>query len=238
MSGKACSCRGGAKFDMWQTTSRQFHRNFHGDPEEFPQTEHKLAPGNQLISYIDENKFPKNRLPKEMPASTFKTSNDLNVDTELAHLLNDVKHVSDVRIGILQRAAENVKKSANLTEDGKPMETTSKTTHRFFSQAETAVYPPNNATYWTCEEYPKGWGFGVLDNPLPKIAPHERGIDMNRDPKINLQDGHVSKLTVEIPTDAHPQEKITTAAPWSGPALPKTKNLMGKYTKIPSVKIP
>lgn len=226
-----------AKFDMWQTTSGKFHRNFEKDPELFPQIEHKLAPENHIIKYIDEEQFPPNRTPKEMPASTFRTSNDLNLDHELAHYLNEVKHISDVRNGRIRTIAENIKYSRYLTSQESFMQTTTKSTHRMFTNDETQRnYPPDHATYWTCEEYPKGWGFGVVENPLPKIAPHARGIDMNRDPKINLSNGHVSKLTVEVPTNTHQKEKITNGAPSKGPAPAITPLYKEKYAKIPSLR--
>ena len=90
------------KFDMWQTTSTKFHRHFENDPEKFQQSLHKLSPGNQLISYVNEAQCP----GVDMPASTYKTSNNLKVDHELGHYLNQVKYISDTRIGRIQQIAE------------------------------------------------------------------------------------------------------------------------------------
>merc|ERR1712226_1613934 len=48
--------------------------------------------------------------------------------------------------------------------------------HRVWDDDELKAYPKkDNATYWVCEEYPKAWGHGPHDNPLPKKAvPRER----------------------------------------------------------------
>ena len=41
--------------------------------------------------------------------------------------------------------------------------------HRTFSQGELDRYPKKDvATYWQCEDYPKAWGHGMRDNPLPR----------------------------------------------------------------------
>lgn len=222
------------KFNMWQTTSGKFHRNFEGDPEKFSQTEHKLAPDNQLISYIDEAQFPPNAALKEMPMSIFRTSNDLRIDHELGSYLAEVRHIADLRNSNIQTVAESLKNSPYLTNNDSTMQTTSSTIHRRFSTDETGRnYPPNHATYWTCEEYPKGWGFGVTRNPLPKIT--NRSVDMNRDPELDLANGHVSRLTVEIPTNNHQNEKITQSAPCSGPPLPTKSKYAERYNKIPAV---
>lgn len=38
-------------------------------------------------------------------------------------------------------------------------------------------YPKKDgATYWVCEDYPKAWGHGTKESPLPKLSsqqPHE-----------------------------------------------------------------
>lgn len=48
--------------------------------------------------------------------------------------------------------------------------------HRSFTGHELAGYPKKDyATYWACEDYPKAWGHGPHENPLPKTAvPRER----------------------------------------------------------------
>ena len=41
--------------------------------------------------------------------------------------------------------------------------------HRTFSQGELGRYPKKDvATYWQCEDYPKAWGHGMRNNPLPR----------------------------------------------------------------------
>ena len=41
--------------------------------------------------------------------------------------------------------------------------------HRTFSPGELGRYPKKDvATYWQCEDYPKAWGHGMRDNPLPR----------------------------------------------------------------------
>lgn len=43
--------------------------------------------------------------------------------------------------------------------------------HRSFTKNELNGYPKkDNATYWACEDYPKAWGHGPHENPLPKAA--------------------------------------------------------------------
>nr|CAB3262789.1 uncharacterized protein LOC100183262 [Phallusia mammillata] len=48
--------------------------------------------------------------------------------------------------------------------------------YRSFKREELLDYPQKNAsTYWECEEYPKAWGHGAKENPLPKDSvPRER----------------------------------------------------------------
>ena len=42
---------------------------------------------------------------------------------------------------------------------------------------ELGRYPAKDyATYWECEEYPKAWGHGSKENPLPpNSVPREKG---------------------------------------------------------------
>ena len=41
--------------------------------------------------------------------------------------------------------------------------------HRTFSRGELGRYPKKDvATYWQCEDYPKAWGHGMRENPLPR----------------------------------------------------------------------
>ncbi|XP_065835403.1 stabilizer of axonemal microtubules 3-like [Oscarella lobularis] len=50
-----------------------------------------------------------------------------------------------------------------------PYMTTSHKTHRPFTKVELGRYPRQDAaTWWQCEDYPKAWGFGAKQNPLPK----------------------------------------------------------------------
>ncbi len=47
--------------------------------------------------------------------------------------------------------------------------TTNNWYHRRFTLEELNKYPKKDiATYWQCEDYPKGWGFGTKINPLTK----------------------------------------------------------------------
>jgi hypothetical protein len=57
-----------------------------------------------------------------------------------------------------------------------PYISTTQKDHRSWDDMELKGYPrKNNATYWACEEYPKAWGHGPQNNPLPKAAvPRER----------------------------------------------------------------
>lgn len=54
--------------------------------------------------------------------------------------------------------------------------TTNQATHRKFKERELKGYPEKNVpTYWECEEYPKVWGHGLHENPLPKnTVPREK----------------------------------------------------------------
>lgn len=47
----------------------------------------------------------------------------------------------------------------------------------FFIRHEQGRYPRKDyATYWECEEYPKAWGHGSKENPLPpNSVPREKG---------------------------------------------------------------
>ena len=49
--------------------------------------------------------------------------------------------------------------------------------HRDFTREEKSAYPQKNyATYWECENYPKAWGHGSKQNPLPvDSVPREEG---------------------------------------------------------------
>lgn len=50
-----------------------------------------------------------------------------------------------------------------------PYMTSNRWFHRSFSKTELGRYPRKDvATYWQCEEYPKAWGHGMIDNPLPR----------------------------------------------------------------------
>lgn len=43
--------------------------------------------------------------------------------------------------------------------------------HRAYKPEELKKYPKKDAaTYWQCEDYPKAWGHGLKDNPLPKTS--------------------------------------------------------------------
>ncbi|XP_046861470.1 uncharacterized protein LOC124454752 [Xenia sp. Carnegie-2017] len=47
--------------------------------------------------------------------------------------------------------------------------TTTQHDHRAFNEEELNGYPKKNyATIWECEEYPKAWGHGSKENPLPR----------------------------------------------------------------------
>ena len=49
-----------------------------------------------------------------------------------------------------------------------PYMTTNDWYHRTFSRKELNAYPKKDVpTYWQCEDYPKAWGFGMKENPLP-----------------------------------------------------------------------
>lgn len=51
--------------------------------------------------------------------------------------------------------------------------TTNDWCHRTFSKRELNAYPKKDvATYWQCEDYPKAWGFGMKENPLPQRISH------------------------------------------------------------------
>ncbi|XP_064400587.1 stabilizer of axonemal microtubules 3-like [Halichondria panicea] len=50
-----------------------------------------------------------------------------------------------------------------------PYMTTNHWYHRTFSGGELKKYPKKDvATYWQCENYPKAWGHGMKENPLPR----------------------------------------------------------------------
>lgn len=57
-----------------------------------------------------------------------------------------------------------------------PYISTTNKDHRSWDDMELIRYPKkDNATYWACEEYPKAWGHGPQENPLPKKSvPRER----------------------------------------------------------------
>ncbi|KAJ7390920.1 hypothetical protein OS493_020940 [Desmophyllum pertusum] len=58
-----------------------------------------------------------------------------------------------------------------------PYLTTTQKDHRAFTKHELGRYPTKDyATYWECEEYPKAWGHGSKENPLPpNSVPREKG---------------------------------------------------------------
>lgn len=50
-----------------------------------------------------------------------------------------------------------------------PYMTTNNWFHRTFTRKELNKYPKKDiVTYWQCEDYPKAWGFGMKENPLPR----------------------------------------------------------------------
>lgn len=60
-----------------------------------------------------------------------------------------------------------------------PYLTTTHKDHRAFQPAELKKYPKKDAaTYWQCEDYPKAWGHGLKDNPLPKTSVKREQLPM------------------------------------------------------------
>ena len=63
-----------------------------------------------------------------------------------------------------------------------PYMTTNDWYHRTFSKKELNEYPKKDVpTYWQCEDYPKAWGFGMKENPLPPRIPNPDATGPMRD---------------------------------------------------------
>lgn len=81
-----------------------------------------------------------------------------------------------------------------------PYLTSSKWFHRSFSSSELRRYPLKDAaTYWQCEDYPKAWGHGTREKPLPR--------QLNRSDPGPMRDRTVfrsSTFIPRLPKSSHP----------------------------------
>ena len=72
--------------------------------------------------------------------------------------------------------------------------------HRSFSSSELRRYPLKDAaTYWQCEDYPKAWGHGTREKPLPR--------QLNRSDPGPMRDRTVfrsSTFIPRLPKSSHP----------------------------------
>lgn len=73
-----------------------------------------------------------------------------------------------------------------------PYLSTTQKDHRAFKPTELKKYPKKDAaTFWQCEDYPKAWGHGLKENPLPKTSvPREQ---------LPMRDTMVFKTKTKIP---------------------------------------
>lgn len=126
-----------------------------------------------------------------------------------------------------------------------PYLTTTQKDHRSFKPDELKKYPKKDvATYWDCEDYPKAWGHGNKNNPVPKDNVRREQLPMidptwfksrtkiPRQPKslLPVPHGGLKSLYTESfiqPTDVKAKENFfcPVDTPWVLPP-PGTKSVM------------
>lgn len=172
----------------YTTTGDAHDRKFFSAP--YGQEIYKKAPGHWKVNYVKDlaEKLGKGgyRRPLTMCNQKSETKDEFSgrpgiKDTyefdprPKPFTLNDHHNDGPTKYGVASTQNQKLRgrpffvRDKGILNELDPYLSTTQRDHRSFKPAELKGYPAKDiATYWQCEEYPKAWGFGTKDNPIPK----------------------------------------------------------------------
>ncbi|XP_074660236.1 stabilizer of axonemal microtubules 3-like [Tubulanus polymorphus] len=180
------------------TVTNAHDHKFLGGPYQNPL--HRKAPGHWNVHYLKDHKEklqnPGWRRPLTMGNQQSETQAQFNARPGLKDryefdpgpqpfILKDHHTNGPSKVAVASGENDKMKgrpffvRDKNVLNLLDPYLSTTQRDHRAFKKDELKGYPKKDiATYWDCEEYPKAWGFGLKDNPLPKSAVPRRQLPM------------------------------------------------------------
>ncbi|CAB4038975.1 Hypothetical predicted protein, partial [Paramuricea clavata] len=170
------------------TTGSTHDHKFHESP--LLQPGYKKAPSSWKVQYVEDSistlKVKPWRRPLTMGNQSsemkdkYKGEPEVTLETRFNERFQPPKlhdhHVNGPSKDLV-RSTQNVEASGRvyypkdrgvLSYHGDMYLTTTQRDHRRFNKQELGEYAKKDyATFWECEEYPKAWGHGSKENPLP-----------------------------------------------------------------------
>lgn len=162
---------------------------------------YKKAPGSWKVQYVEDTISTLSVKPWRRPLTMgnqtsemkdkYKGEPEVTMNTRFSERLQPPKlsdHHSNGPSKSLVSSTQNndvagriyyPKDQGVLTYHGDIYLTTTHKDHRRFNRSEFGEYPKKNyATFWECEDYPKAWGHGSKENPLPRYSQPPRDQPM------------------------------------------------------------
>jgi len=176
--------------DVYQTTTSTAH-DYKPSETILQQPVHKKAPGSWRVNYTLDAIDKLNEKPWRRPLTMGYQCSEMKaqymgqpeaISSVIPHSGNPqpptladhfsdgpTKELTPSTVNRLAQGRPFVPQNQAVLDRNEPYMTTNNWYHRTFSRGELGRYPKKDvATYWQCEDYPKAWGHGMRENPLPR----------------------------------------------------------------------